>query len=193
MNLPNRLTILRIVLIPFFVFFLLTNYFEYSKWVALIIFTVASLTDMADGKIARKKKLVTNFGKFMDPLADKILTYSALCLLVEDKLIWAVFLIIILFREFAVAGIRMLAAVKGTVIAADIFGKIKTVLQMASIILYLLDYAVLGYTPFIQQISDSFCRTVGYIAYWTFILSVIMTVISGINYIVKNKEVLKDD
>ena len=188
-NVPNILTVLRIIAVPFFIYF----FYSGNYVAAFIIFIAASFTDMLDGFIARKFNLVSNFGKFMDPLADKILTYSALCLLVEDKLIWAVFLIIILFREFAVAGIRMLAAVKGTVIAADIFGKIKTVLQMASIILYLFDYAVLGYTPFIQQISDPFCRTVGYIAYWTFILSVIMTVISGINYIVKHKEVLKDD
>ena len=134
MNLPNRLTILRIILIPFFVFFLLTNYFEYSKWVALVIFTVASLTDMADGKIARKKKLVTNFGKFMDPVADKLLVCSALICFVDMGRIPTWIVLIIIAREFIVSGFRLVASEQGVVLAAGIWGKFKTATQMVMII-----------------------------------------------------------
>lgn len=139
MNLPNRLTILRIVLIPFFVFFLLTNYFEYSKWVALIIFTAASLTDMADGKIARKKKLVTNFGKFMDPVADKLLVCSALICFVDMRRIPTWIVLIIIAREFIVSGFRLVASEQGVVLAAGIWGKFKTATQMVMIIVLIAD------------------------------------------------------
>lgn len=187
-NVPNILTIARIVAVPFFIWFFYKKFYM----AAFIIFIAASLTDMLDGYLARKYDLVSNFGKFMDPLADKILTYSAFCLLVEEKIIWAVFLIIVLFREFAVAGIRMLAATKGTVIAADIFGKIKTVLQMISIPLYLFNYATIG-IAYLDHIVDPFHRWIGFFAVLTMILSIIMTIISGFNYIFKNIEVLKDD
>ena len=139
MNLPNKLTILRVLMIPFFVLFMLWDITGAAdKWIAAVIFIVASLTDMLDGKIARARGLVTNFGKIMDPLADKILVYSALCLFIETDSIEAWMLIIILAREFVVAGMRTVAASEGRVLAAGMSGKIKTVLQMIAVILIIL-------------------------------------------------------
>ena len=123
MNLPNKLTTFRVILIPFFVFFLLAPYFEgYGNYIALVIFIVASLTDFLDGKIARKYNLVTNFGKFMDPLADKLLVCSALiCLIALDRIpAWIV--IVIISREFIISGFRLIAADNGVVIAASYWG-----------------------------------------------------------------------
>ncbi len=172
-NVPNILTIARIIAVPFFIW----AYYADKMIAALAIFVLASLTDMLDGKIARKYNLVSNFGKFMDPLADKILNYSAFCLFVSGGYMtdWA--LIIVLFREFAVAGIRMLAAEKGKVIAADMFGKIKTVLQMVAVPVMMLGL-VAGEKILLagRVVLD---------------LSMIMTVLSGYNYIAKNLEVLK--
>jgi CDP-diacylglycerol--glycerol-3-phosphate 3-phosphatidyltransferase/cardiolipin synthase len=130
MNLPNKLTMARMIAVPFFIaFFLLGNY-----PVALVLFIAASATDYLDGHIARSRNLVTNFGKIMDPLADKILVYSALCLFIETGTIKAWMLIIILAREFIVAGMRTVAASEGRVLAAGMSGKIKTVLQMIAVI-----------------------------------------------------------
>ena len=140
MNLPNKLTIFRVILIPFFVFFLLTDVLGANgDYLALVIFIVASLTDMLDGKIARKYNLVTNFGKFMDPLADKLLVCSAMICLVDLKLLPAWIVIIMIAREFIISGFRLLAATNGVVIAAGIWGKIKTVVQMCMIIAILID------------------------------------------------------
>ena len=170
MNLPNRLTILRIFLIPFFVFFMLS---DFSKWIALIIFVVASLTDMLDGKIARKYNLVTDFGKFMDPLADKLLVCSALICLVELKRIPAWIVIAIISREFIISGFRLVAAEKQIVIAANYWGKIKTVCQMFMVILMIANIREL---MLITQIMM-----------W---LSLILTVVSLMTYMVQNKSVL---
>ena len=139
MNLPNKLTILRIIMIPFFVVFLLCDFkIPGQNWIALTIFVVASLTDLLDGKIARKYNLVTNFGKFMDPLADKLLVCSALiCFVAIDRLpVWVV--LIIIWREFIISGFRLIAVDNGVVIAASMWGKVKTVVQMVMIILLLL-------------------------------------------------------
>ena len=170
MNLPNRLTILRIFLIPFFVFFMLS---DFSKWIALIIFVVASLTDMLDGKIARKYNLVTDFGKFMDPLADKLLVCAALICLVELKRIPAWIVIAIISREFIISGFRLVAAEKQIVIAANFWGKIKTVCQMFMVILMIANIREL---TLITQIMM-----------W---LSLILTVVSLMTYMVQNKSVL---
>ena len=170
MNLPNRLTILRIFLIPFFVFFMLS---DLSKWVALLIFVFASLTDMLDGKIARKYNLVTDFGKFMDPLADKLLVCSAMICLVELKRIPAWIVIVIISREFIISGFRLLAAEKQIVIAANFWGKIKTVCQMFMVILMIANIREL---MLITQIMM-----------W---LSLVLTVISLMTYMVQNKSVL---
>ena len=135
MNLPNKLTILRVILIPFFVFFLISPFFDgYGNYIALAIFIIASLTDMADGKIARKYNLVTNFGKFMDPLADKLLVCSAMICLVDLKLIPVWVVLIIIAREFIISGFRLVASDNGIVIAASYWGKFKTTFQMLMVI-----------------------------------------------------------
>ena len=139
MNLPNKLTVLRIIMVPFFVFFMLTDVGgTANKWIALVLFCVASLTDLLDGKIARKYNLVTNFGKFMDPLADKMLVTAAMLWFVEIGQMpgWA--LLVVIVREFAVSGLRMVASDKGRVIAAGWSGKVKTASTMVCIVLMFL-------------------------------------------------------
>lgn len=175
MNLPNKLTMFRVVLIPFFVVFLLCNITTVDKWIALAIFIIASLTDLLDGKIARKYNLVTNFGKFMDPLADKLLVCSALICLVELGKIPAWMVCIIIAREFIISGFRQIAADNGVVIAASYWGKFKTTFQMVMICLLIADIAIL---------SD-----VTAVVMW---VALALTVISLIDYLVKNKEVMKD-
>ena len=176
MNLPNKLTVLRVVAVPFFIACYITELFV----PAFIIFIAASFTDMLDGKIARKYKLVTNFGKIMDPLADKILVYSAFCLMVEGGMVPAWMLIIILAREFAIAGMRSVAAAEGIVIAAGMSGKIKTVLQMIAVPILLLTSALKDTAAY-----EGFSLA-GQIFLWA---SLIMTVYSGAEYIIKNKSV----
>lgn len=180
MNLPNKLTILRMILIIPFVIILLSGCLGNASGItALVIFIVASLTDLLDGKIARKYNLVTNFGKFMDPLADKMLVCAAMICLVATKPdmmpAWAV--IIILSREFIISGFRLVASDAGIVIAASMWGKVKTVSQMAMIILML---AGIPWGP-----MDLIIKIVMYIA-------VILTIISLVDYIWKNKEVIAD-
>lgn len=178
MNLPNKLTVLRVILIPFFVIVLLTDCFaDASKWIALGIFIIASLTDMLDGKIARKYNLVTNFGKFMDPLADKMLVCSALiCLTALGKLpAWMT--IIIVARDFTISGFRLVAAETGKVIAANYWGKFKTAAQMVMICLVIADIQ----NPVLILITKIFKY-----------LAVLLTIISLAVYLVQNKEVMKD-
>ena len=152
MNLPNKLTMLRVILVPvFMVFAALCRYgtqdFNAGLMLAAgIVFAVASFTDFLDGYLARKNNLVTDFGKFMDPLADKCLTTAAFLSMLADGVCHPVVLAVILFREFAVAGVRMLAAETGTVIAANMWGKVKTVLQMLTIIFYYFVGALAGPT-----------------------------------------------
>ena len=178
MNLPNKLTIFRVILIPFFVFFLLAPYCpEYGKYIATAIFIVASLTDMADGKIARKYNLVTNFGKFMDPLADKLLVCSAMICLVEIDRLAAWIVIVIIAREFIISGFRLVASDNGIVIAASYWGKFKTTFQMLMIIALILDFQ----NRYFQMLATALT----YIA-------LILTVVSLIDYIAKNKQVLKE-
>lgn len=170
MNLPNKLTLLRIILVPVFVVMYL-----YEMYIpAFIVFIVASITDMLDGKIARKYNLVTNFGKIMDPLADKILVYAAFCIFVAEGKVASWMLIIILFREFIVAGMRTVAASEGIVIAAGMTGKIKTVLQMIAVPLLII---------------SSLHNVISILAQVFLWASLFMTVISGIEYVAKNKKV----
>ena len=178
MNLPNKLTIMRVILIPFFVFFLLSPYFPaYGIYIAVAIFIVASLTDMLDGKIARKYNLVTNFGKFMDPLADKLLVCSAMICLVEIDRLAAWIVIVIIAREFIISGFRLVASDNGVVIAASYWGKFKTTFQMLMIIALILDFQ----NRYFQMLATALT----YIA-------LILTVVSLIDYIAKNKQVLKE-
>jgi len=177
MNLPNKLTLLRVAMIPFFVFFLLTDYFAYSSYIALVIFAAASLTDLLDGQIARKHNLVTNFGKFMDPLADKLLVTSALICFVGMDRIPAVIVLIIIAREFIISGFRLIAAEAGVVIAAGYLGKVKTTVQMITIILMIPDFG--GHTVYIiEQIL--------------IYASLILTIVSLVDYLYKNKNILLD-
>lgn len=175
MNLPNKLTLFRVVLIPFFVLFLLVDITEMDQWIALAIFIVASLTDLLDGKIARKYNLVTNFGKFMDPLADKLLVCSALICLVALERIPAWMVIVIIAREFIISGFRLIAADNGVVIAASYWGKFKTTFQMVMICLLVVDIEAI--------------RVLTAVVTWT---AVILTVVSLIDYLVKNKDVMKE-
>ena len=175
MNLPNKLTVLRVLMVPFFVLFMLTDLGGVAnKWIALAIFVVASLTDLLDGKIARKYNLVTNFGKFMDPLADKLLVCSAMICLIEKGSLAAWIVIVIIAREFIISGFRLIAAENGVVIAANYWGKFKTVSQMIMIILLLIDLG--GVFDILEQIFI-----------W---LSLALTVISLITYIWQNRSVL---
>ena len=179
MNLPNKLTTLRVIMIPFFVFFLLwQNGENYTfRMIALALFIIASLTDLLDGKIARKYNLVTNFGKFMDPLADKLLVCSALICLIELNALPAWMVIIIISREFIISGFRLIASDNGVVIAASYWGKFKTTFQMLMVIVLILNIQM----PFFQILGV----ILTYVA-------LILTVVSLIDYIVKNKDVLKE-
>ena len=175
MNLPNKLTTFRVILIPFFVFFMLApNMTGINHYIAAAIFIVASLTDLLDGKIARKYNLVTNFGKFMDPLADKLLVCSAMICLIQTGQLAAWIVVIIIAREFIISGFRLIAAENGVVIAANYWGKFKTVSQMIMIILLLIDLG--GVFDILEQIFI-----------W---LSLALTVISLITYIWQNRSVL---
>ena len=178
MNLPNKLTLFRVILIPFFVFFLLAPYFNgYGNYIAVAIFIIASLTDFLDGKIARKYNLVTNFGKFMDPLADKLLVCSALICLISLGRIPSWVVIIIIAREFIISGFRLIASDNGVVIAASYWGKFKTASQMIMVIVLVLN------------LPGSVFSVIGTVLIY---VSLALTVISLIDYIVKNKDVLKD-
>lgn len=175
MNLPNKLTIFRVILIPVFIIALMSGIIPepVNRYVGVVIFCAASFTDYLDGHIARKYNLVTNFGKFMDPLADKLLVSSALICMIELGFLPAWIVIIIISREFIITGFRLIAAEGGLVIAASWWGKIKTVTQMLMIILVLLGVG-------------------GIIGNILIILATVFTVISGVDYIVKNIGVLKN-
>ncbi len=176
MNLPNKLTIARIVMIPFFVVFMLTGWGgSASKWIALALFIIASLTDLLDGHIARKHNLVTNFGKFMDPLADKLLVCAAMICLVEMGRIPSWIVIIIISREFIISGFRLIASDNGRVIAASYWGKFKTTFQMIMICLMIADISALSLLTTVIM--------------W---VALVLTVVSLIDYLVKNKDVLSE-
>ncbi|WP_296115742.1 CDP-diacylglycerol--glycerol-3-phosphate 3-phosphatidyltransferase [uncultured Eubacterium sp.] len=185
MNLPNKLTIFRVILIPFFVFFLLTDVLGAAgDYLALVIFIVASLTDMLDGKIARKYNLVTNFGKFMDPLADKLLVCSAMICLVDLKLLPSWIVIIIIAREFIISGFRLIAAEHQIVIAASMWGKFKTTFQMSMIILLILN---MNFDVYVAGVG--IIHVLALIATY---VALVLTVVSLIDYLCKNKAVLKE-
>ena len=178
MNLPNKLTLLRIVMVPFFVLFLLLPGTA-VKIIALILFIAASLTDTADGYIARKYDLVTDFGKFMDPLADKLLVCSALICMIQLNKIACWIVIIIIAREFIISGFRLIAADNGIVIAASWWGKSKTICQMVMIPVLILDICT--------SEGVAWLHILGIILVWA---SLVLTVVSLVDYIAKNKEVL---
>ena len=175
MNTPNKLTVARMIIVPFLVVFLLTGWGgEANRYISLVLFVVASVTDWFDGYLARKNNLVTNFGKFMDPLADKLLVCSAMICMIDLKRLPAWFVIIIIAREFIISGFRLIAAENGIVIAANYWGKFKTASQMIMIILLMLDFG--GVFAVLTQIFI-----------W---LSVALTIISLLTYIMQNRKVL---
>ena len=176
MNVPNTLTIIRVLLIPFFVAFMLCNITAYDNYIALAIFIVASLTDTLDGYLARKNNQVTNFGKFMDPLADKFLVCSALICLLSNGMISTVVVLIIIAREFIISGFRLVAVDNGIVIAASWWGKAKTISQMIMIILLIASFGGI-----FNVLETAFV----YIA-------TVLTVISLVDYIWKNRAVLNE-
>lgn len=191
MNLPNKLTIFRIILVPIMA---IIPFFNFDiKWIVIdVIFILASITDKLDGYIARSKNQITTFGKFLDPIADKILVLAAMLILVEDNRLPAIIPIIVLFREFIVSGYRMVAVEKGgRVIAASVWGKLKTVTQMLALILAFVD---------LNGFAQCFIRGLTGFAWWynfvTTILmsvSVVAAVLSGIDYIAKGKDLFKEE
>jgi len=178
-NLANKITMARIFMVPIFMFFLLTK-FTYGKYVAVVIFVIAAMTDGLDGYIARKHKQVTNFGKFVDPLADKLLVTAALISLVElnELSSWAA--MIIITREFVVTSLRVVAVSEGIIIAASMWGKIKTVTQIIAIVTMLIDqsgFKLLGFT----------------LGQYAMLIAVIFTIFSGADYLVKNWRVIEEN
>lgn len=191
MNLPNKLTIFRIILVPIMV---IITFFDIDiKWILVdAIFILASLTDKLDGHIARSRNLVTTFGKFLDPIADKILVLAAMLILVEAAKLPAWIPIIVLFREFIVSGYRLVAVEKGgKVVAASIWGKLKTVTQMVALVLAIVDPNAFG---------ACFTGTLSGFSFWynlivtiLMIISVVATIFSGVDYIVKGKDLFKEE
>ena len=187
MNLPNKLTMMRVIMVPFFMVFAAMSHMGTPQFnatyalIAGILFAVASFTDFLDGYLARKNHLVTDFGKFMDPLADKMLTTAAIIYMVVDGVCSPVVLAIIMFREFAVAGVRMIAAESGIVIAANMWGKVKTVLQMLSIIFYFFGTA-LCWNGTLESITV--VVLVSILLCW---LVAVVTAVSGIKYLWDNR------
>ena len=174
MNLPNKLTILRVALIPVFIIFMKVP-FEWGRIIALIIFIAACLTDTADGYIARKYNLITDFGKFMDPLADKLLVCSAMILLIDTGQLASWIVIIIIAREFIISGFRLIAVDNGIVIAASKWGKLKTIFQMAMLIALIWNQPYYGFWVFEQVLIYA---------------ALVLTIVSLVDYLAKNREVL---
>ncbi len=177
LNLPNKLTVLRVIMIPFFVAFLLLDNIPYNNIIALVIFSVACITDFLDGYLARKNNLISNFGKFMDPLADKLLICAALICFVQLDTLPAWITIIIISREFIISGFRLIAAESGVVISASMWGKVKTVVQMFMAIFLIIDFDY-SLMNILEQIL--------------IYAALLLTVISLIDYMAKNKGVLKE-
>ncbi len=216
MNLPNKITLCRIILIPIFIFFYLASFIPYGKLVAILVFALSCFTDFLDGHIARKRGLITNLGKFLDPIADKVLVMSGIILLVAVPItanggtrvdlvtglpmdlpaIYPVYVgviacIIILAREFIVSAFRQLAATRNLVLAADIYGKVKTCFQFATLIFYFA-YAFIV-EEFYYAIVGTANTVLNVIGYVLLAATVIMTIVSGTKYIVNNRKVFKDE
>lgn len=186
MNLPNKLTVLRLIMTPVFLFALLYS-FPHHYLVALVLFILASLTDMIDGKLARSRNLITDFGKFLDPLADKMLTTAAFLGFIQlgigKGIVWITF--IVLIREFLITSLRLVSAGKGTVIAANIWGKAKTVSQMIAVILAIFGRYLLSLGLDSVPVIQTGVAAVTDIALW---ISAVLTVISGVIYVMENKK-----
>ena len=191
MNLPNKLTIFRIILVPIMAIIPFLNFD--IKWIVIdVIFILASITDKLDGYIARSKNQITTFGKFLDPIADKILVLAAMLILVEDNRLPAIIPIIVLFREFIVSGYRLVAVEKGgKVIAASVWGKLKTVTQMLALILAFVDQN--GFAQCFMSGLTGFAWWYNFITTILMSVSVVAAVLSGIDYIAKGKDLFKEE
>ncbi|SHK34278.1 CDP-diacylglycerol--glycerol-3-phosphate 3-phosphatidyltransferase [Clostridium cavendishii DSM 21758] len=195
MNLANKLTLIRIFLVPIFLIFIAFKSLPYGTFIATFIFILASLTDKLDGYIARSRNQITRFGKFMDPLADKLLVTAALISLVELQVVPSFAAIVIIAREFAVSGLRTIAAADGIVIAASWWGKIKTVIQIIAIIALLLKVNI-SESAFLQNMVNNNIYIDNFFKYCPTIflyMAVIITIVSGIDYFAKNKEAINTD
>lgn len=198
MNLPNKLTVMRMALIPLFLVFMLVESIPHRYLIAAVIFAAASFTDYLDGHIARRDGLVTNFGKLMDPLADKLLVFSALVCFIELEMSSALIVFIILAREFLVTSVRLIAAEQGTVIAADIWGKIKTVSQIIWVLVALIALWMEESWPLFMTVppgNSAPPAPVIFLIGLSFVVQtvvVILTVFSGFHYIWKNRALLGD-
>lgn len=190
MNLPNKLTVLRMCLIPVFLVFMCCTGIPYNYLWAAVVFVAASLTDLLDGRIARKYNLVTDFGKFMDPLADKLLVTAAMIMMIDAQMAPAVIVFVIIARELAVTGLRLIAAPKGVVIAADRWGKYKTVSQMVWIIYGLLLLWLAENTSLLPNESVAYGLLWGYDL--LLVLVTALTVFSGFNYLWNNRSALRE-
>ena len=192
MNLANKLTLLRMLLVPIFLIFIAINEIPYGTFIATFIFVIASVTDKLDGYIARSRNQITNFGKFMDPLADKLLVTAALISLVEFRVVpsWAA--VIIIAREFAVSGLRTIAASEGKVIAASWWGKIKTVIQIVAIILLLIEVNISQSKYLFDLVTNSnfLMNFFDYVPRISLDIAVIITIVSGYDYFRKNKGII---
>lgn len=192
MNLANKLTLLRMLLVPIFLIFIAINEIPYGTFIATFIFVIASVTDKLDGYIARSRNQITNFGKFMDPLADKLLVTAALISLVEFRVVpsWAA--VIIIAREFAVSGLRTIAASEGKVIAASWWGKIKTVIQIVAIILLLIEVNISQSRYLFDLVTNSnfLMNFFDYVPRISLDIAVIITIVSGYDYFRKNKGII---
>lgn len=190
MNLPNKLTILRVIMIPLVMVFYMVDAIPFGKIIALALFVIAAFTDFLDGYIARKYNLVTDFGKFLDPIADKLLVISVLIMIVVDGTIpgpWGVIVLtVIISRELIIDAFRLIACTKGIVLAADIIGKAKTMVQCWTMPLCIL----LAFFEQCTKVAGAGLITFQVICYVLIGISAVLTVISGVNYIVKNKQVI---
>ncbi|GAB6170140.1 CDP-diacylglycerol--glycerol-3-phosphate 3-phosphatidyltransferase [Clostridium carnis] len=192
MNLANKLTMIRIFLVPLFLIFIAVQDIPYGTFIATFIFIIASLTDQLDGYIARSRNQITTFGKFMDPLADKLLVTAALISLVDLQVVPAWAAVVIIAREFAVSGLRTIAASEGKIIAASWWGKIKTVVQIIAIITLLLQVNI-GSSVYLTQLvtnSSFFKVIISYAPKYLLFAAVIITIISGYDYFKKNKKII---
>lgn len=193
MNLANKLTLIRIVLVPVFLIFIAVRSIPYGRSIATAVFIIAALTDKLDGYIARSRNQITRFGKLMDPLADKLLVSAALVSLVEYHVLMSWIAMIIIAREFAVTGLRSVAAAEGVILAASKWGKAKTFIQIIAILMELISLNLHSY-KFLHNYVDSApisnFKTASSIAMY---IAVIVTIISGVDYFVKNKDIIKLD
>lgn len=184
MNLANKLTVFRVILIPFFLVALMVPEIPAGKWIAVGIFGLASLTDLFDGKIARKYNMVTDFGKFMDPLADKLLVCSAMIALIELQRLAAWIVIVIIAREFIISGFRLIASDNGIVIAAGMWGKVKTTVQMIMVILLIIN---------LQENFPAYAGAIHICEQVLIYASLLLTIISLIDYLWNNRNVLSSE